>query len=51
MAFQNTISTKRHISDEVILSLKGIDLFPEKTAKAKEILRKAKNPNRIKSTI
>lgn len=29
----------------------GVDLFSEKTAKAKKILQKAKIPNQIKSTI
>lgn len=37
--------------DESLSRFDGIDLFPEKTAKAKEILQKAKIPNRIKSTI
>lgn len=51
MAFQGTISKQRHISDEIILSLKGVDLFPKKTAKIKEILQKAKIPNQAKSKI
>ena len=51
MAFQSTISQQRHISDEIILSLKGVDLFPKKTAKAKEILQKAKIPNQVKSNV
>ena len=49
MAFQGTISQQRHISDEIILSLKGVDLFPKKTAKAKEILQKAKISVLLKS--
>jgi hypothetical protein len=51
MAFQSTISQQRHISDEIILSLKGVDLFPKKIAKAKEILQKAKIPTRVKSKV
>jgi hypothetical protein len=51
MAFQSTISQQRHISDEIILSLKGVDLFPKKTAKVKEVLRKAKIPNQAKSKV
>jgi transcriptional regulator with XRE-family HTH domain len=37
--------------DESLSRFDGIDLFPKKTARAKEILQKAKIPNRIKSTI
>ena len=35
--------------DESLSRFAGIDLFPKKTAKEKEILQKAKIPNRIKS--
>jgi hypothetical protein len=36
--------------DESLSRFDGIDLFPKKTAKAKEILQKTKISNRIKST-
>lgn len=37
--------------DESLSRFEGVDLFPKKTARAKEILQKTKIPNRIKSTI
>lgn len=37
--------------DESLSRFDGVDLFPKKTAKSKEILQKAKIPNRIKSNI
>lgn len=40
MVFQGTISQKRRISDEIILSLKGVDLFPKKTKKLRKYCRK-----------
>lgn len=40
MVFQGIISQKRRISDEIILSLKGVDLFPIKTKKLRKYCRK-----------
>ena len=46
MELQVTTPKKRFISDETLLSLKEVDSFPIKTAKAKAILQKAKLPER-----